>query len=382
MMYLPRLVPLGLAAYASAQTLTDVLTANSAALSTLTSKSLENTDRRLTADSRTGLLQTVPDVISALSTVQNVTIFAPSNDAFAKLMARNPRSAELARNPRALTAVLQYHVLLGRIPASDFTEVSKFPSTLLNAPFANVTGGQRLQLAFVNNRAMLFSGYKQGANVVTAVCCPPAPKIEQTTNFEPQDVGFNGGLIHIIDTVLTVPPNVAQTAVNIGLTSLAGAATAAQLVDPLNSLSDLTIFAPNNDAFESIGSVVTTLSPQALAGILNYHVLPRGVRFSTDLIAAGSPVQFTTAQGQNLTVSRLNGQLFVNSAKILIPDIITANGVVHVIDKYVPVPPLSPVYVWFILTRTQRPQPAKHHGCHPARRYTAAACLCGCFVRR
>lgn len=38
MMYLPRLVPLGLAACASAQSLTDVLTANSAALSTLTSK--------------------------------------------------------------------------------------------------------------------------------------------------------------------------------------------------------------------------------------------------------------------------------------------------------------------------------------------------------
>ncbi|KAK1825777.1 hypothetical protein QBC39DRAFT_42415 [Podospora conica] len=299
MMFLPRLVPIGLlAACASAQTLTDVLAANSATLSTLTS-----------------LLQTVPDVISALSTVQNVTIFAPSNDAFAKLMARNPRSAELSRNPRALTAVLQYHVLLGRIPASDFTEVPKFPPTLLNAPFANVTGGQRLQLAFVNNGAMLFSGYKQASNVVTA------------------DVGFNGGLIHIIDTVLTVPPNVAQTAINTGLTSLAGAATAAQLIDGLNSLSDLTIFAPNNDAFEAIGSAVTTLPPQTLANILNYHILPRGVRFSTDLIAAGSPVQFTTSQGQNLTVSRLNGQLFVNSARVLIPDIITANGVVHVIDN-------------------------------------------------
>lgn len=169
---------------------------------------------------------------------------------------------------------------------------------------------------------------------------PQLLKSNKPLTSTPQDVGFNGGLIHIIDTVLTVPPNVAQTAVNTGLTSLAGAATAAQLADPLNSLSDLTIFAPNNDAFEAIGSAVTALSPQTLAGILNYHVLPRGVRFSTDLIAAGSPVQFTTAQGQNLTVSRLNGELFVNSAKILIPDIITANGVVHVIDKYVPRHPL------------------------------------------
>jgi len=187
MMYLPRLVPIGLAAYASAQALTDVLAANSAALSTLTSKFLKYTDGECAADLLLGLLQTVPDVISALSTVQNVTIFAPSNDAFAKLMARNPRSAELSRNPRALTAVLQYHVLLGRIAASDFTEVPKFPSTLLSAPFANVTGGQRLQLAFVNNGAMLFSGYKQAANVVTAVRNPSSDNIiEQTTNQAPR----------------------------------------------------------------------------------------------------------------------------------------------------------------------------------------------------
>lgn len=43
MMYLPRLVPLGLAAYVSAQTLTDVLASNSAALSTLTSTFPDNT---------------------------------------------------------------------------------------------------------------------------------------------------------------------------------------------------------------------------------------------------------------------------------------------------------------------------------------------------
>jgi transforming growth factor-beta-induced protein len=118
-----------------------------------------------------GLLQTVPDVVQTLSVAQNVTILAPSNDAFARLMARNPRSAELTRNPRLLTGVLQYHVLQGRIPASDFQATPRFPATLLNAPFANVTGGQRLQLTFVNNTAMVFSGYKQAAQVVAAVRC-------------------------------------------------------------------------------------------------------------------------------------------------------------------------------------------------------------------
>ncbi|KAK4452933.1 hypothetical protein QBC34DRAFT_20962 [Podospora aff. communis PSN243] len=261
------------------------------------------------------LLQTVPDIVQALSTAQNVTILAPSNDAFARLMARNPRSAELTRNPRLLTGVLQYHVLVGRMPASEFSAVPKFPPTLLDTPFANVTGGQRVQLTFVNDTAMVFSGYKQAAMVVTA------------------DVAFSGGLIHIIDNVLTVPANPAQTAINTGLTSLAGALTTAQLADGVNSLTDITIFAPTNDAFEAIGSAVSTLPQQTLAGILAYHVLTNQIQFSTSMIDAGNPATFMTAQGTNITIRRENGALFVNSARVLIPDILTTNGVVHVIDN-------------------------------------------------
>ncbi|KAK1758449.1 hypothetical protein QBC47DRAFT_358299 [Echria macrotheca] len=297
-MHLFRLLPLGLAAYVTAQALTDVLTQNSNTLSTLTS-----------------LLQTVPDIVQTLSTAQNVTILAPSNDAFARLMARNPRSTELTRNPRLLAGVLQYHVLQGKIAANEITAVPKFPATLLMSPFANVTGGQRVEVALVNNTALVFSGYKQPAMVVTA------------------DVAFSGGVVHIISEVLTVPASPAQTAINTGLTSLAGALTMAGLADGINGLSDVTIFAPSNDAFKAIGSATGSLSTQALAGILAYHVLGNQVRFSTDLIAAGSPVSLATAQGTNLTLRRENGQLFVNSARVLIPDIPTTNGVVHVIDN-------------------------------------------------
>jgi uncharacterized surface protein with fasciclin (FAS1) repeats len=116
------------------------------------------------------LLALVPDVVQTLSAAQNITILAPSNTAFANLMARNPRSVELMSNPRALAGVLQYHVLAGRFLSSDFTTTPKFPATLLMAPFANVTGGQKVVLAMVNDTARVFSGYKQMASVVTAVC--------------------------------------------------------------------------------------------------------------------------------------------------------------------------------------------------------------------
>ncbi|KAK3996990.1 methyltransferase TYW3-domain-containing protein [Cladorrhinum sp. PSN332] len=297
-MRLAHLLSLGLAADVSAQALTAVLTSNNATLSTLTS-----------------LLTLVPDVVQILSTAQNVTILAPSDAAFASLMARNPRSAELMRNPRALAGVLQYHVLTGRLLSTDFSATPKFPATLLSTPFANVTGGQRVQLALVNNTARVFSGFKQMASVVTA------------------DVQFDGNnVIHIIDTVLTVPASPGQTAINTGLTSLAGALTSTRLLNGVNSLSDITIFAPSNEAFRAIGSAVGSISTQDLANILGYHVLTGRVRFSTDLLAADQMV-VPTLQGQNITIRRDGSQVFVNSAKVVLADVITANGVVHVLDN-------------------------------------------------
>ena len=118
---------------------------------------------------RLGLLALVPDVVQTLSKAQNITILAPSNAAFVNLMARNPRSAELMRNPKALAGVLQYHVLVGRLLSGDFSPTPKFPSTLLTAPFANVTNGQKAGLVMVNGTAKVFSGYKQVATVATAV---------------------------------------------------------------------------------------------------------------------------------------------------------------------------------------------------------------------
>ncbi len=111
----------------------------------------------------------MPDVVQALSTAKNITILAPSDTAFVNLMTRNPRSAELLVNARALAGVLQYHVLVGKLMSTDFSPKPKFPVTLLGSPFANVTGGQRVELAFVNNTAKVFSGYKQAATVITAV---------------------------------------------------------------------------------------------------------------------------------------------------------------------------------------------------------------------
>lgn len=86
-----------------------------------------------------------------------------------------------------------------------------------------------------------------------------------------QDVNFTGGVVHIINQVLTLPQNISFTAEQAGLSAVAGALTKANLVDALDSATDVTVFAPNNAAFQAIGSATGNLSMADLANILEYH---------------------------------------------------------------------------------------------------------------
>jgi uncharacterized surface protein with fasciclin (FAS1) repeats len=99
-------------------------------------------------------------------------------------------------------------------------------------------------------------------------------------------------------------------------------------------LKDVTIFAPNNDAFNNIGNLTASLTNDQLTSILTYHAVAGKVLYSNLL----SNTSLQTAGGGNITIRQLNGTWYANSAKIVIQDVLISNGVVHVVDKYVPTP--------------------------------------------
>lgn len=110
----------------------------------------------------------------------------------------------------------------------------------------------------------------------------------------------------------------------------------------MDDLSDVTIFAPTNAAFDAIGSAVGNLSKEQLSSILQYHVIKGTVAYSS-LLTDGETVN--TLQGEAVKITIQDGTVFVNSAKVIMPDVLVSNGVVHVIDKYVfshPSAPSSP----------------------------------------
>ncbi|KAI1390497.1 FAS1 domain-containing protein [Hypoxylon trugodes] len=288
--------PLALASLASAQTpsLTDALGSQNSTLSSLNA-----------------LLASNSDLAKSLSNLRNVTILAPSNNAFSALASDNATTS-LLTNSEYLTALFNYHILNGTYHNYTFGNESQFiPTLLTNTTYTNVTGGQVVEARLDNNNVTFFTALKENATIITP------------------NVNFTGGTIHVIDSFLNIPQNISDTFSNANLTAAEGAINTANLTDSVANTHDITIFAPNNDAFNAIGSIVSNLTSDQLTSIVGYHVINGSVNYSTDL----QNTTFTAVNGQNITITVLNGTVYANSAKITVPDILLENGVAHVIDE-------------------------------------------------
>ena len=225
------------------------------------------------------------------------TVFAPTDEAFAKLPKGTVESLLKPENRRKLVDVLTFHVVSGQltskeVAASPLADTIQGTSVLFSARSAGVT--------------------VDGANVIKA------------------DVPASNGVIHVIDRVL-LPKNVVETANVAGnFKTLLAAAKAAGLVDALKATNaTLTVFAPTDDAFAAlpVGTVEDLLRPEnrdRLAAILEYHVLPKRLELSIDTVP--------TLQGDRLQVSS-EGPIKVEAATVVLGDVKATNGVVHVIDR-------------------------------------------------
>lgn len=128
-------------------------------------------------------------------------------------------------------------------------------------------------------------------------------------------------------------PNLLETAVNAGnFHTLVKAVEAAELIETLNSPGSLTVFAPTDEAFAQLpeGTLDSLLQDiPKLKKIVAYHVVFGDVR-SDDLIEID---EAQTVEGSVLAIESGDGGIKVNDANVLKTDILTDNGVIHIIDK-------------------------------------------------
>ncbi len=123
--------------------------------------------------------------------------------------------------------------------------------------------------------------------------------------------------------------------------TLVAAVTAAGLVDALKGPGPFTVYAPVNDAFAALpaGTVETLLQPEnkgQLTDILLYHVDDR--KLTANMFPAGSTTFRPLLTSERICVTKSGAGVSIadgtgTSANVIIADIITDNGVIHVIDK-------------------------------------------------
>jgi len=134
------------------------------------------------------------------------------------------------------------------------------------------------------------------------------------------------------DTIVDVAKNAGT------FNTLLAAAEAAGLAGALAEGSNLTVFAPTDEAFAALpdGTVEGLLKPEnkaQLAAILSYHVLPR--ELASNMLPGRTIHVKTIKQGGDrlLAVTKANGAVTVDEATVVTADIRADNGIIHVIDK-------------------------------------------------
>ncbi len=119
------------------------------------------------------------DLVDALKGPGPFTVFAPTDEAFAKLPEGTVESLLLPENKATLTAILTYHVVAGQVVAADVANLSS--ATTLNGAEVNIDVSDN------------------GVMVGTA-------KVIQT------DIMASNGVIHVVDAVILPPPATAVEA--------------------------------------------------------------------------------------------------------------------------------------------------------------------------
>lgn len=128
--------------------------------------------------------------------------------------------------------------------------------------------------------------------------------------------------------------DIVDTAVKAGsFNTLVAAVTAADLVETLKSEGPFTVFAPTDEAFAKLpeGTVENLLKPEnkeKLQAILLYHVVPGKVT-AAEVVKVSSA---KTANDMELAIMVDGNTVKVNEAQVVQTDIMTSNGVIHVID--------------------------------------------------
>lgn len=327
------------------------------------------------------------DLAGTLSSEWPFTVFAPVNDAFAKLPAGTVETLLMEENIDLLRSILTYHVVPGKVMANDLTQ----GLTATTVQWDDVMLTHTNNAWYINSAKIIATDLVAGngvVHVIDSVIMPPMSKSEVlntiyelrgdmdemmeakidtalmkydmiVADMDDAHVALtNSKLMIAIDMYIEeyemnsdvvamlsllkyeIMADVAATdVVDVALgsdvhTTLVTAVVEAGLVDTLKSDGPFTVFAPINDAFAKLpaGTVESLLAQESkadLTNILTYHVVS-GAYMASDITDG---LMLETVNGDSLEFTITDGVVSINGMTTLLStDILTSNGIVHVID--------------------------------------------------
>uniref|UniRef100_A0AAY4EJ37 Periostin n=1 Tax=Denticeps clupeoides TaxID=299321 RepID=A0AAY4EJ37_9TELE len=231
------------------------------------------------------------------------TMFAPSDDAW-NLVDPSKRDALVSNVNIELYNALHYHMVNKRLLTKDLKNDMSVKSMF-------------------NDHSLYINHYSNG--VVTVNCARIIYGNQVATN----------GVVHVVDRVITAVgssiKNVMEAEAD--LTSLRAIAETSGLMEKLGEPGHYTLFAPTNDAFEKLDKDVLERimsDPTIRQALLKYHLV-NSVQCS-EAIMSGSV--YETMEGSNIEIGCDGQSLTVNGIKMVLrKDIVTTNGVIHMIDQ-------------------------------------------------
>ncbi|XP_028429700.1 periostin, osteoblast specific factor b isoform X3 [Perca flavescens] len=231
------------------------------------------------------------------------TFFAPSNEAW-ELLDEESRSALVSNVNIELYNALHYHMANKRLLTKDLKNGMTVTS-------------------MYNDLGLQINHYSNG--VVTVNCARIIYGNQVSTN----------GVVHVIDRVISAVGNTIQDVIEVDddLTTLNDVAQTTGFLEKLGQPGHYTLFAPTNEAFESLGSEVLERlqgDKEVLKALLNFHLLD-SVHCSESIMSGTS---YETLEGNNIEIGCDGESLTVNGIKMVRKkDIVTTNGVIHLIDQ-------------------------------------------------
>jgi transforming growth factor-beta-induced protein len=255
--------------------------------------------------------------VTLADTTSTFTVFAPTDDAFA-LLGQDTIDALLA-DTDTLADILTYHVI-GR-------EVDALTAT--------TAAGEGLFVEMLNGDSVGLSLDADGSLLVN------------TSTVIITDLQTTNGIIHVIDAVLSPPAAKGEPTMNIVETAIADGrfttlVTALQATDLDLVLADAdasyTVFAPTDAAFGLVGQENIQLllnNPEILSEILLQHVVAGEVSSVGAFLLNNQSVTTASTNTIPIVINSTTDSLTFGGASVIIKDLYTTNGVIHVIDMVV-----------------------------------------------